>query len=91
MRMRFGSAEAMVGHDAIRARLTWIFSSYRRMEHAFLHVWVSGDTVLLEATVTYELLDGRAIPVPALTVIEYCDGLIRDLRIFTDPTPLQAE
>ncbi|WP_433171474.1 nuclear transport factor 2 family protein [Actinoallomurus sp. CA-150999] len=87
--MRFGSTDPMVGHDAIRAGLKWIFSNYRRMRHDFLHVWASGETVLLEATVTYELLDGRVVPVPALTIIEYRGDLVHDMRIFTDPTPLQ--
>jgi hypothetical protein len=89
--MRFGSNEPMVGHDAVRAGLAWVFSNYRRMTHDFTNVWVNGDTVLLEATVSYELPDGHVVPLPALTVIERRDGKIENLRIFSEPIPLKSE
>jgi ketosteroid isomerase-like protein len=86
--MRYGSGEPMRGSDAIRAGLTWLFTHYRRIGHEFLGVWESASTVLVEATVTYGTADGREIAVPALTVIEHRDGLIDDLRIYLDPTPM---
>lgn len=90
-RMQFGSNDPMVGHDALRAGVGWVFSNYRRMTHDFANVWVSGDTVLLEATVSYELPDARTVPLPALTVIDRRDGEIESLRIFSEPIPLKPE
>jgi ketosteroid isomerase-like protein len=88
--MRYGSGDPLPGHDAIRAGLTWLFTHYRRIEHEFRNVWACGPTVLLEAAVTYEVPDGRVVTVPALTIIEHRDGRIDDMRIFIDPTPVQA-
>ncbi|WP_063765810.1 AtaL-like protein [Streptomyces cellulosae] len=87
--MRFGSNDPMTGQEALRAGVGWIFSNYRRMAHDFVNVWDCGDTVVLEATVSYEFLDGRVVPIPALTTIERRGDVIVDLRVFTDPTPLQ--
>lgn len=88
--MRYGSADTMHGHDAIRAGLTWLFTSYRGVGHEFLNVWTAGSTLLVEATVTYGCPDGRDVAAPALTIIEHRDGLIDDLRIFIDPTPVHV-
>lgn len=88
--MRYGSGDPMPGHDGIRAGLTFLFTFYRRIGHEFRSVWQSGSTVLLEATVTYGCPDGREVAVPALTVIDHRDGVIDDMRIFIDPTPVQA-
>ncbi|GAA3044191.1 hypothetical protein GCM10010464_05410 [Pseudonocardia yunnanensis] len=88
--MRYGSAAPMYGHDAIRAGLTWLFTSYRRIGHEFLNVWAAGSTLLVEATVTYGCLDGCDVAVPALTIIERRNGLIDDLHIFIDPTPVHV-
>ncbi|MFC5138982.1 nuclear transport factor 2 family protein [Actinomycetospora rhizophila] len=88
--MRYGAGDPLPGHEAIRAGLTYLFTTYRRIGHEFLGVWESGTTLMLEATVTYGLPDGREVAVPALTVIEHRDGAIDDLRIFIDPTPAQV-
>jgi Domain of unknown function (DUF1857)/SnoaL-like domain len=89
--MRFGSNDPLAGHDALRAGMAWVFSNYRRMTHDFANVWVNGDTALLEATVSYELPDGKVVPLPVLTVIERRDGEIENLRIFSEPIPLKSE
>ncbi|WP_439378855.1 nuclear transport factor 2 family protein [Amycolatopsis lexingtonensis] len=88
--MTYGAGAPMSGHEAIRAGLDWLFGCYTKIEHEFLNVWTSGAVLLLEANVTYGCPDGRDVTVPALTVIEHRDGVIDDLRIFIDPTPIQA-
>ncbi|GAA4707803.1 hypothetical protein GCM10023215_56090 [Pseudonocardia yuanmonensis] len=87
--MRYGSAEAAVGHDAIRGGLTYLFTLYAGIRHEFRAVWDTGSTLMVEAEVTYRTQDGREVAVPALTVIEHRDGgVIDDMRIFIDPTPV---
>lgn len=88
--MRYGSGDALTGHDALRAGLTYLFTTYTGIDHEFRNVWESGSTLLVEATVTYGTADGRAVAVPALTIIDHREGLIDDMRIFIDPSPVQA-
>jgi ketosteroid isomerase-like protein len=88
--MQFGSNDPMVGHDALRAGVAWVLSNYRRMTHDFTNVWVCGDTVVMEATVSYECLDGRVVPQPTVTIIDRRDGAVTNLRIFSEPIPLNA-
>lgn len=88
--MRYGSMEPMVGREAIRGGLTWLYTYYRGIRHEFRNVWLAGSTVLLEATVTYGHPDGREIALPVLSILEHHDGVVDDLRIFIDPTPIEA-
>ena len=88
--MRFGSGDPLVGKEAVRAGVTWLCSSYRRMSHRFINVWDLGDTALLEAIVTYDCLDGRTVPVPVVTIIERCGEEVTSLRFYSDPAALRA-
>ena len=86
--MLFNAAPPLAGRDAIRGGVSWIYSSYHGISHAFTNVWTIGDTTILEATVTYTCLDSRQVPVPTVTVLDRRDGLITCLRIFNDMTLL---
>lgn len=89
--MRYGSGDTATGHDAIRGGLTYLFTHFRGIRHHFRSVWDTGSTLMVEADVTYRTQDGRAVTVPALTVIEHRDGGVIDgMRIFIDPTPVEA-
>lgn len=88
--MIYGAQPPMVGTDAVRGGLTYLFTFYAKIGHGFRNVWTTASTVLLEAGVTYGLPDGTEVTVPALTVIDHRDGLIDALRIFIDPTPVQS-
>lgn len=88
--MRYGSMDPMEGREAVRGGLTWLYTYYRGIRHEFRHVWVSGDTVVLEATVTYGHPDGREVSVPVVSILEHRDGIVDDLRIFLDPSPIEA-
>jgi ketosteroid isomerase-like protein len=88
--MRYGSMEPMVGQEALRGGLTWLFTYYTAIRHEFRSVWVSGATVLIEATVTYGHPDGREVALPVVSILEHRDGIVDDLRIFLDPTPIEV-
>jgi ketosteroid isomerase-like protein len=88
--MRYGSMPPMVGREAVHGGLTWLYTYYRSITHEFRNVWVSDSTVVLEATVTYGHPDGREIALPVVSILEHRDGVVDDLRIFLDPTPIEA-
>ena len=89
--MRYGSGPTAVGRDAIFAGLNYLLAIYSGIHHEFLKVWDTGSTLMVEANVTYTTHDGRAVTVPALTVIEHRDGGVIDaMRVFIDPTPVHA-
>jgi ketosteroid isomerase-like protein len=88
--MQFGADDPVSGHDAIRGGLNGLFSILDSMKHAIHRVWISTDTTLMEATVTYYMTGGRQVPIPVVTILERRDELIADIRIFIDRVPMTA-
>lgn len=89
--MRYGSGETAVGRDAIKGSLTYLFTHFLGITHAFRTVWDAGSSLLVEADVTYRTQAGEEVTVPALTVIDHRDGgVIQGMRIFIDPSPIEV-
>jgi ketosteroid isomerase-like protein len=88
--MQFGAQDVVSGREAIRAGLTGLFSILDSMQHEIRRIWVSNDTTLMEATVTYYLTGGRQVPIPVVTILDRRDELIADIRIFIDRVPMTA-
>ncbi|AEY85502.1 hypothetical protein SHJG_0222 [Streptomyces hygroscopicus subsp. jinggangensis 5008] len=88
--MQFATDAPHEGREAIRTGLSSFFTILSSMKHTFHRVWQAGDTVLLEATVTYHMRDGRTLPIPVVTIIERRDGPISSLRVFIDRAPMFA-
>ena len=86
--MCFGANPPLAGAEAIRAGLSGLFSVLDSMRHRFRRVWLSGDTTLLEATVTYHRSDGEVVPIPVLTIIDRTGELISDMRVYIDQVPM---
>jgi hypothetical protein len=53
--------------------------------------WEEGEVVSVESEITYTRLDGgRLAPLPATTTLRLKQGLVKDFRVFMDPSPLFA-
>jgi ketosteroid isomerase-like protein len=90
--LRFGAAPAVRGKAAIREALGHGHARHA-MAHTFTNVWTVGDTSICEFAVRYTMRDdGRVVDLPSLAILRRrpSDELIDDMRVYIDPTPLDA-
>ena len=87
---RFGSAPAVVGHDAIGAAVGGFFDSIAGVSHLLKRTVSSGSALLIEGEVTYTRHDNSGITLPFVNVLEIEDRLIADYKIYIDIGPLYA-
>ncbi|MFK4271524.1 nuclear transport factor 2 family protein [Streptomyces milbemycinicus] len=88
-RIRFGNGEPTVGHDGFLAGAGAFLQSVRGICHRFRQVWQCGDQAVLVADVDYSCHNGSALSLPAVTLLHRRpDGLIDDMQVVLDVTPL---
>jgi ketosteroid isomerase-like protein len=96
--LRFGNAPPITGRDAIREAIAGFFGSFASLSHESTGNYLVGDTLILEAVVTYTRHDGRVVSVPAVTIFRFASDADSDAlhptadqcRIYVDLTPLYA-
>ena len=94
--LRFGNAPPIVGRDAIREAIAQFFTAFVSLRHQSNGTFLDGDTLILEAVVTYTRHDGGVVSVPAVTIFRLVEGLeggrpVADqCRIYVDLAPLFA-
>jgi hypothetical protein len=94
--LQFGNNPQLVGRDAIRTAIAQFFSAFETLRHHSGRTWLDGDTVILEAVVTYRRHDAQQVTVPAVTVFHLTrdsdpkNPLADACRIYVDLTPLFA-
>jgi hypothetical protein len=89
-RFRIGSAEPVVGRDAIVAGFTAFFGMIKALKHETVQQWDEGDATIIESEVTYTRLDDSQITIPAVSIYRRGEELIDDYRIFIDLGPVLA-
>jgi ketosteroid isomerase-like protein len=90
--LRFGSAPPVQGKAAIREALGHGHARHE-MAHTFTNVWTVADSTICEFAVRYTMRDdGRVVELPSLAILRrrLSDQLIDDMRVYIDPTPLNA-
>lgn len=96
--LRFGNSPPVVGREPIRTAIAQFFAAFASLRHTPVGTWCDGDTVVLEAVVTYTRHDGGVVSVPATTIfiLEQVVGAaqsrptVGECRIYVDLTPLFA-
>jgi uncharacterized protein (TIGR02246 family) len=92
--LRFGNAEPIVGRADIEAAIAQFFTVMVDLRHEFTAISFQGDTIFLEAVVTYTRQDGGVVVVPAMTVYHMSDvdgrRLAHRCQIYVDLAPLFA-
>ncbi|HEX6965346.1 MAG TPA: nuclear transport factor 2 family protein [Gemmatimonadaceae bacterium] len=96
--LRFGNAEPVLGRDAIRTAIAQFFTAFVALRHESRGAWLDGDTLFLEAVVTYTRHDQRQVSVHAVTIFrltgQACPEGVRpvaeECRIYVDLAPLFA-
>ncbi len=96
--LRFGNADPVVGRGAIEAAIAGFFGGFAALRHESRGAWLAGDTLVLEADVTYTRHDGRVVTVSAVTIFRIAGARPDDpsrpvadqCRIYVDLAPLYA-
>lgn len=92
--LRFGNAKPIAGRAQIEQAIAQFFLAMASLRHEFLAISRDGDTLFLEALVTYTRHDGGIVTVPAMTVFVMAsnddDFIAKSCRIYVDLTPLFA-
>jgi hypothetical protein len=96
--LRFGNAEPIVGRDAIEAAIAQFFETFQTLRHEDRGMRLAGDTLIMEALVTYKRHDERVVSVPAVTIFHLAGTVASDTgrlladecRIYVDLAPLYA-
>jgi ketosteroid isomerase-like protein len=94
--LRFGNADRLVGRDAIREAIAGFFTTFAELRHESKGEFLDGDTLVLEAVVTYTRHDRRQVSIPAVTIFRLAGAdasgrpLADQCRIYVDLAPLYA-
>jgi ketosteroid isomerase-like protein len=96
--LRFGNADPISGRDAIEAAIAHFFETFQTLRHEDRGTRLAGDTLIIEAVVTYKRHDEREVTVPAVTIFHLAGAapndptrpLADECRIYVDLTPLYA-
>lgn len=83
-RFRFGNSEPVTGKAAIAETLRAFYGSITSMSHAKTGCWVSADSGVWEAEVTFGLPDGRRATIPAVSILRLKNGQVHDFRMVMD-------
>ena len=88
--MRFGNAPEIKGRENATAVLTGFMSTFSSIRHDLGQVIEGGNEAFLSSGVTYKMLDGRTVSIPAATYKKRRGEKICEMRVFADFTPMYA-
>jgi ketosteroid isomerase-like protein len=85
----YGSGETVRGAAAVRDLVAAFLASFEAVSHQVDSTWENDGAAITEGAVTYITADGRSTTLPFCNVLHLTDDrLIRDYRVYIDPTPL---
>lgn len=90
VRFRFANGAPLIGRDAVRLNLIEFFKNFRSLRHDINEIWINGDVVICEQTVTYTRHDGSKVSMPCVNILKFKDALISEYLIYIDLAPLFA-
>ena len=92
-RFRFAGQPTVQGKAAIGSVLAAFYASLRSMRHRATGIWVdeADASGVFEAEVDFVTAAGRALTLPAVSVLRLKAGRVHDFRFVMDPAPLFAE
>ncbi len=96
--LRFANAPVIRGRASIERAIAEFFTTFIDLRHEARNSWLAGDTLILEAVVTYTRHDQGQVTIPAVTIFHLVGAspgepprlLADDCRIYVDLTPLYA-
>ena len=84
----YGSQDPVAGRKSIQEYVAGFFGTLVGLSHEIEGIWEVDETAFVRGRVQYELSDGRQVAVPFLNLFAMNGDLIREYRVYIDPTPL---
>ncbi|MFA6060608.1 MAG: nuclear transport factor 2 family protein [Taibaiella sp.] len=85
----FGNRPVVRGAENVINMFTHFWTFIKSYEHSIVSIFGNDDAFAVETVVTYIRLDGKAVDIPAVIVIERnTKKKIKSMRIFIDIAPL---
>ncbi len=92
--LHFGNEPAIIGRPQIENAIARFFQAMVSLRHEFTAISCDGQTIFLEALVTYTRHDGAIVTLPAMTVFQMASTddsfMAKECRIYVDLKPLFA-
>jgi len=85
-----GNNPPMNGRQAAKEGIGYFFSTIGGIKHHLVNVAEIDGLTFLEANVEYIRKDGKTVTIPAVTVLERSENLVKSLRIYLDVAPVYA-
>jgi hypothetical protein len=89
-RYQFGNAKPIIGHVGIRDSVLEFFTLVKDLHHDIRGTWEIGNLLLVEMDVVYTRHDDKVVTISVADTFRFESGLIKDMRIYADITPLFA-
>ena len=87
----FGNSEAMVGRDQVHEGVAAFHQSVAGLKHTILKTWFDDTDSVVEATATYDRLDGKQVTLPVVAIMSHNEaGKITSYRVYFDIAPVYA-
>ncbi|MBA2677851.1 MAG: nuclear transport factor 2 family protein [Ktedonobacteraceae bacterium] len=90
VRFRLGSTPTTTGKEPVKAGLNHLWGALESLRHEMTGVWIVDNIAIVEADITYTLKSGKAVILPAVTVLRTEGDLVNDVRINMDINPVFA-
>jgi ketosteroid isomerase-like protein len=88
---RFGNAEPLHGHQAIREANHAFLGSLASIHHEITDIWESDAGIVCRLRVTYGRRDGQTVTIPGVTIFKEQGGLISEYQVYFDVAPVFAD
>lgn len=87
---RLGARPPVTGRDPVRAMLAQSFRAFRSVRHRLTEAYEFDDVLIYDASVQYDMADGRKIEADYVNVLKFAGALVRDYRVYIDLSVLGA-
>jgi ketosteroid isomerase-like protein len=84
----FANNPPALGKQAIVDALRSFYALISSMRHERRGVWLDRESAVWEANVHFQTKTGKAMILPAVSILNLHGGKIKDFRMYMDPTPI---
>lgn len=90
VKLRFGNNPTTEGKAALEQGINQLWAMLESLRHTMTGVWQVDNVTIVEATILYTRKDGKAVDLPAVTILRRDGDLVGDVRINMDISPVFA-
>jgi ketosteroid isomerase-like protein len=89
--VQFANFPPSVGPEAIGGAIGYFWSTIGGLNHTIVNRWDTGKETIIEVKVDYTRKDGSHVVLPCVSILEFRDSKVANLRVHIDTAPIYAE